>query len=51
VKEEAVRLALAELGDAPAANLAAFIEQRYGVRIDPRLIPIFRAAVRDKDRM
>jgi hypothetical protein len=50
-KEEAVRLALAEVGDVSSADLAAFIEQRYGLRIDPRFIPLFRASVRDKERL
>jgi hypothetical protein len=50
-KEEAVRLALAEIGEAPSADLAAFIEQRYGVRIDPNFIPIYKASVRDKKEL
>ena len=50
-KEEAVRLALGKLGDRPSAHLAAFIEQRYGIRIDPKFIPIYKASVRDKERL
>jgi hypothetical protein len=50
-KEEAVRLALAEIGEAPSAEFAAFIEQRYGVRIDPRFIPIYKASVRDQEQL
>jgi hypothetical protein len=50
-KEEAVRLALAEVGDVSSADLAAFIERQYRLRIDPRFMPIFRATVRDKERL
>jgi hypothetical protein len=39
---------LAELGEASSADLAAFIEQHYRVRIEPKYIPVFRASVRDK---
>jgi hypothetical protein len=50
-KEEAVRLALAELGEASSAELAAFIERRYGMRIDPKFLPLYKASVRDKERL
>jgi ribosomal protein L12E/L44/L45/RPP1/RPP2 len=48
-KTEAVRLALAELGDAPAGELAAFVRSRYGVEVPPSLIPIIKATLRDKE--
>jgi len=35
-KVDLVRQALAELGDVSAEELASFIEQRHGLRIDPR---------------
>jgi len=47
---ELVQLALRDLGDVPAADLSAFIEQQHGVRIEPRYIPIFKASLRDKQR-
>src|SRR5438270_12659349 len=50
-KENAVRLALADLGDAPAAELAAFIEDRYGVRIEARFVPIYRATLRAREQL
>lgn len=42
---DAVRLALAELGEVPAADLAAFIGQRYGVKVEPRFLPILKATL------
>ena len=48
-KIEAVRLALTELGDAPAGELAAFVRSRYGVEVPPSLIPIIKATLRDKE--
>jgi hypothetical protein len=44
-KVELVRRALAELGEASPQEVAAFIERRNGVRIDPRFIPFVRASV------
>lgn len=44
-RDEMVKLALQSLGDASAENLAAFIEQKFGVRINPRYIPIFKASL------
>jgi hypothetical protein len=49
-KEEAVRLALAELGDVPASDLAAFVERRCRLKIDPRFLPIFKAVIRARER-
>ena len=48
-KTEAVRLALAELGDAPAETLAAFVRSRYGMEVPPSLIPVIKATLRDKE--
>ncbi len=47
---ELFRLALEEIGDVSAAELAAHIEKKHGVKIDPRYIPVFRAALRDRER-
>jgi predicted SprT family Zn-dependent metalloprotease len=43
----AYRLAVTELGDVPAERLTAHIAHRYGLRVEPRFIPIFRASLRD----
>jgi len=48
-KDEMVRLALESLGDASVENLAAFVEQKFGVKINPRYIPIFKASLRGKE--
>ena len=48
-KLELVRQALAVVGDASPEELAAFIETRHGIRIEPRFIPIIRASLRELD--
>jgi len=50
-KLEMVRLAIRELGDVPAQELAGFIASRHGVKIEPKFIPIFKASLRDKLRL
>lgn len=45
-KEELVRIALQELGNASAQELSAFIERCHGVLIEPKFIPIFKASIR-----
>ena len=50
-KLELVQIALRELGDASVQELSSFIEQKYGVKIDPMFIPIFKASIRDKLRL
>jgi hypothetical protein len=47
-RAETVRLALAELGEAPALEIAAFVKQKYGIKIDPRSLPLFKAVLRVK---
>ncbi len=47
---EAVEQALAQVGAAPAEDLAAFIQQRYGVVVQPRFVPIIREMLKDKER-
>lgn len=48
---EMVQLAMRELGDAANDSLAAFVLKRFGVRIEARFMPLFRASIRDKQRM
>ena len=50
-KIEAVRLALAEVGDVTAEELVAFVKVRYGVTVEPKIVPIIKATLRDKERM
>jgi hypothetical protein len=47
---QAFRLAVAEIGEASAEQLASYIEQKYGVRIEPKFIPCFRASWLDRER-
>ena len=48
---EAVRLALAELGNVKSEELAAFVKDRYGLTVQPRFVPVIKATLRDKQRM
>jgi hypothetical protein len=50
-KMEAFRRAVAELGDVPPEQLSCLIEQKYGVKIEPQYIPVFRASVQDLERL
>jgi hypothetical protein len=47
-KLELVEMALQELGDVSAQELSAFIEQKKGVKIEPKFIPVFKASLRDR---
>jgi hypothetical protein len=44
-KVEMVRQAMLELGEVSSLELATFLEQRYGMRIEARIIPILKASV------
>src|SRR4051812_6329839 len=46
-----VREALREVGEAPAQELTALIEQRHGVKINPKIIPLLRASVRELEHL
>lgn len=50
-KMEMVQAAIAELREATNEDLVAFILTRWGVRIDVKFIPIFRASLHDKQRV
>jgi hypothetical protein len=46
---EALRRALLELGDAPADELAAFMQRTYGVTVRPQFVPVLKAILKDKE--
>jgi hypothetical protein len=50
-KLELVQMALREIGDASAQELASFIEKKHGVRMEPKFIPLYKACIRDKWRL
>jgi hypothetical protein len=50
-KEDMVRAALVKLGEAPPADLSAFIQREYGVSIQPRHIPIYKAILRGREQL
>jgi hypothetical protein len=45
------RQALSELGDAPSQEMSSFIEKKYGVKIEPKFVPLFKATIRDMEKM
>jgi hypothetical protein len=48
-KVDMMRKAMKELGDAPAEALAGYIENKNGVKIDPKFVPILKASVRERE--
>jgi predicted SprT family Zn-dependent metalloprotease len=48
---EMVEVALREVGDVQPEKIAAFVRQRFGVKIEARYIPVFRASIHDQRRM
>jgi len=45
------RLAVEEIGDASAAELSAHMEKKHGFKVEPAFIPLFKATLRDLERM
>jgi hypothetical protein len=48
---EMVQEAIRVVGDVPAADLSAFVHERFGVSIEPKFIPLYLASIRDKLRV
>ncbi len=48
---ELFRLALAEIGDVPAAEISAHLEKQHGVKIEPAFIPVFKATLQDHEKL
>ena len=48
-KVDMMREVMKELGDAPAEALAGYIENKHGVKIDPKFVPILKASVRERE--
>jgi hypothetical protein len=48
-KVDMMREAVKELGDAPAEALAGYIENKHGVKINPKFVPILKASVRERE--
>ena len=47
---ELFRRAVAEIGDASAAELAEHLEKKHGIKIDPAFIPLFKATLRNLEQ-
>jgi hypothetical protein len=48
---EALRRAMAELGDVSAEELAAFMQRSYGVQVRPQFVPVLKATLKDKENL
>jgi hypothetical protein len=50
-KVEAVRVALAELGAASDEAVSAFVQDRHGVVVNPKFVPVLRAMLKEREMM
>lgn len=50
-KMQAFRQAVTELGDVSAEELSRHLQEKLGVKIEPRYIPFFRASLVDLERV
>jgi hypothetical protein len=50
-KVEAVRLAVAEIGEASPQDIAAFVEQRFALKVQPRFVPVLLASLRGQEHL
>jgi hypothetical protein len=50
-KLQMMKQALLELGEAPAPELAAFIERQFGIKVEAKFIPIWRASLRGQQAL
>ena len=50
-KLEAVRLARQRLGEAPAAEVAAFVEATFGVKMQPAIAAVLLASLRERESL
>jgi hypothetical protein len=50
-KLEAVRLALAELGEATAVEVSAFVRRRFGLKVPAAFVPVVRASLLEKEAL
>jgi hypothetical protein len=50
-KLDMVKEALSKIGEVSGQELSAFVEAEHGTKIDPAFIPVYRATLKDKERM
>jgi hypothetical protein len=50
-KLEAVRLAKERLGEAPAAEVAAFVETNFGLKMRPAIAAVLLASLRERESL
>ena len=50
-KLEAYRKAVAALGNVSAEELAKYMEQHHGIKIQPSFIPLYKASLLDFDKL
>lgn len=49
-KLEMVQVALRELGDVKAEEIASFVAEKFQTKIEPKFIPLYKASIREKAR-
>ena len=49
--KEAVRLAKERLGEAPAAEVAAFVEATFGLKLQPAIVAVLLASLRERESL
>ena len=47
---EAVAEALTELGNTAPEKVAALVQKRFGIKIEPKYIPVYRATIQEQRR-
>ena len=47
---EAVENAIAEVGSVSPEKLATFVKRRFGIQVEPKFIPLYRATIQEKTR-
>jgi hypothetical protein len=50
-KLEAVRMAKDQCGDAPAAEIARFVERAFGMTIAPAIVTVLLASLREREAL
>jgi|HubBroStandDraft_4_1064222.scaffolds.fasta_scaffold242858_2 hypothetical protein len=50
-KLEMLKQALQELGEAPAQDLAEFIERQFGIKVEAKFIPIWKVSLRGRQAL
>jgi hypothetical protein len=50
-KQEAVRQAVAELGEAPPQEIAAFVQAKFALQVQAQFVPVLLASLRGQEQL